>query len=163
MDNAEARLTAHHEAGHAVAGAVLGHPFAYVTIRATDDAAGHVRGLVGDRQPLNYDEFDEDADREMCIEYMAGSLAEARAAYLDPSNRDSLEDLELAMRMSGGDWDLGYLSSVLYLAHPYLDEVWADTKILVEEQWPAIHAVAVALVDRETLTHGEVLAIVHAS
>lgn len=74
--------TAHHEAGHAVAAAVLGLELLEATIIADDDAAGAVMGIAAD--PLDVAARDDPDHARRVAVYLIAGMAAALAAGARP-------------------------------------------------------------------------------
>lgn len=141
------RVTAIHEAGHAVVALRLGLVFDFVTTvpdeRAETDGALHWTDLqsAGDL---------EIAPAADAIVLLAGPFAEARLT------ESTLHDV-LADDPAGEDREA---LATLGLDDDEFVAASRDALAMVEEDWPAIERVAEALLESETLDFAEVEALV---
>jgi ATP-dependent Zn protease len=164
---------AYHEAGHAVVCIVLGHDLQNVTIVPEGQQRGHV-------QQGDYYSMDKLKDgsthalqlaRQDIMICLAGAIAERRALGHVLGSGDG-EDIRLAT-----DWAtrLGLAIAVWEKAHPdYLPTIPSDPEVLLhtgkttaeqvlDASWPAIEALAAALLERKTLTALEVESIMNSA
>lgn len=145
------RLTAYHEAGHAVMAQLCGQQITEVEIIGDEDHSGSVKSL---RFPA---EHGSDADpamptapterRLLCT--AAGMVAESMASGRDRWD-EGCEDLDAAVRLAMQV--VGDCERVL----PYLEVVREHTEELLDRNWPAVEALAETLFDRGRLTGEEV-------
>jgi hypothetical protein len=146
--------TAHHEAGHAVAAFYFDHSINYVTIKPGKDFAGRCI-----RPPGYGRNFEPESGAISARQYVTMldniviSFAghEAEAAHSGRQNwvgsrSDREKAADLALYISGGPEDASALLRWRRIT----------ARGLVETRWTEITAVAAALLDRETLTGGEV-------
>ncbi len=166
------RSTAFHEAGHAVAAAILGLGTAEVSVRPHGDASGHhtltddaVDRLLSaqrvlawmeipgrDACPFETEEEAADALRQHVKLLQAGEEAQRRAVptsyrHHHVAHGDHDRIIDLALLLTGGNAE----------AVEGLDaETRSETRRLLDEHWPAVERVAEALLDRETLTGADV-------
>jgi ATP-dependent Zn protease len=145
-------LTAHHEAGHAVAAfAWLGRNVAKLTIVATADQLGscHLYGWVPSVESIAADPSSEIAKHYLPrhLRYaVAGRCAEAvflgpRAVVADPW-------------VITPDWEEAIHCAELLREEPYraIRREVRRTKRLIRDHWAHVTALAQALLERETLT-----------
>jgi ATP-dependent Zn protease len=168
--NATLRATAYHEAGHAVARLELKLRFRHVTIRESDDAAGHILFKNMPRSVYEAVEFSTPTDaqlgrieREM-IATLAGEAAERKlrgrrnrvgaglARYPDGtygvtpgSDYDTLTDF--ALRVWGGHEQIG---------SRWLAYLQARAEELIDRRYDWVEAVVAALLEHERLSEDEV-------
>ncbi|HUZ34026.1 MAG TPA: hypothetical protein VMV19_18245 [Xanthobacteraceae bacterium] len=183
----QTELTAFHEAGHAVAHAVLDLPFEHVTIVPADDSDGHVaydrpHAIVeawnnGDRDSA---EVRHHSEREL-ITLLAGLEAQRRRfprshKRMTYSNRSVYGDdfdgdgnpvpRSTRIAASGADYTTaGRIVDDLFgnraIALDYLVYINTRTRVLIWDHWEAIERVAHALIERRTLTYDDVLRVVY--
>lgn len=138
-------ITAHHEAGHAVAAIVRDMPLRYVTLRP------RLPGAAGRCLTRNDGVF---SDWDHAIQLHAGPIAGARLAWIT-EGRDGLNDEYL-----GGGWsDVQALEKLLaeYKNGVELfDKSQQQAHDLVMCHWDSVTAVAHALLERSTLQAADV-------
>lgn len=140
------KLTAHHEAGHAVMARELRRRVTSVTIRADGDTLGccrhtQLRNFAPDYQPHR-----GHIEREVMI-LLAGDLAEGLAAgstrkILPGSTDDTHKAIDLLSYLCGGEDEAG----------AYFDFLRERTKNRVRQAWNAVDAIANGLLQEETLS-----------
>jgi hypothetical protein len=156
-------VIAHHEAGHAVAGLVLGVPFTEVRIVPGEDGKIGVplktNPWTGPRPASNPGEFADEEWAELSRSdegweawkkrdndgYAIFCLA-GKAAQLEYAGEASEEDAKadysfIAHRISDWQWRIGELEQA--------------APALVREYWPAVQAIAAELRDRSVLSAAE--------
>lgn len=156
-------VIAHHEAGHAVAGLVLGVPFAAVRIVPGEDGKISVplktSPWTGPRPASNPGEF---ADEEWAglsrsdegweawkkrdnDSYAIFCLA-GKAAQLEYAGEASEEDAKA---------DYSFIAHRLSDCQRRIGELEQAARALVREYWPAVQAIAAELLDRSVLSAAE--------
>lgn len=150
----EERLTAYHEAGHALAACLVRIPFQDVTIVPTGEILGKV-SCSFDR----WGEFRPDADvrrrtvgkaKRVMFVALAATVAERIAARQKgmPSNRDDPhvdQALSLCLNLCGS-----FEESVAYLTF-----MWEQTKNVVQLHWESVDRLAKGLIDQKTVNRRE--------
>ncbi len=150
------RATACHEAGHAVAAWHTDLKFRRVTIKPEDDSLEH---LLHSRFPKWFNpELDKGDRARMYAEHLievgfAGQLAEAKFRGRRPrfgmrSDSQSAVDTAIWFHEPGKTLDA------------YLRYCWCVSENLVNFRWREIEALAVALLERETLNYLDAIEII---
>ena len=151
--------TAYHEAGHAAASYFQDLPFTEVHIIADLDK-GHLGKL--EKEPVAFDTYPKDdatlidLERRIIVAF-AGIVAEAHhtGRLQWRYGADDFKDaFGLAMvRHSEGSYEV---------VEAFLKYAWVRTHELVTHprHWAAIGAVAAALMERQTLSHAEVVGVI---
>jgi ATP-dependent Zn protease len=139
------RLTAVHEAAHAVMAELCGRLLTEVEIIGDREHAGSVQSRAFNPSP---DAETEDIERHLKI-ILAGIVAEAMVSGRDGWDETS-EDLDAAVRLAMRLVD--DCEDVL----PLLEDIGSDVKIDLERHWSAVEMLAAELLDRKTLTGSEV-------
>ena len=145
------RLTAFHEAGHAVMAELCGRQVTEVEIVGDPEHTGSVHSLAFPPDPGEGDTSDadiEDIERRLKI-ILAGTVAEAMVTGREEWDETS-EDLDAAVRLAMRLVD--DCEGVL----PLLADTKADVEHNLRARWPAVEAVAEALIARKSLTGTEV-------
>lgn len=145
------RLTAIHEAGHAVMAELCGQHLTEVEIEGDSEHAGTVQSLRFPPDPAEDDSPEAAAAsieaRLKCV--LAGTVAEGRVSGRDGWDQAS-EDLDLAVRLAMR------LVDDCEDVPPLLE----DVREVVEEElacnWPAVEALAAELLERRSLSGAEV-------
>ena len=153
----QVEATAYHEAGHAVIACVLGYRPQSVTIVPTVDTAGHIIHI----NPLHGFQLDIDGSDEARLRLesliticFAGPIAQKRynprswRRAHGPRDYEKIE--ELAVQVCGSDEQA--------LAFPRWREIVACD--MVRAHWPRIQLVAGRLLERESLSHADLDAII---
>jgi ATP-dependent Zn protease len=144
-------LTAYHEAGHAVMAQLCGQQVTEVEIVGDDELSGSVRSLrFVEEDPALVDPNLPTAPVErrlLCT--VAGMVAEAMVSGRDGWD-DSSEDLDTAVRLALQV--VGNCERVM----PYLEQVRDHAEDVLRHSWPAVEALASALVAKRRLTGDEV-------
>lgn len=161
LANPDPQRTAYHEAGHAVADYVLGREVKHVTINPDEEKGtlGHCAGA-----PPTEDEHPEyglthEAGgwvRDMLVSLQAGGLAEEKhCGECDEAGcgQDNEAAVSLAFSIAGSEED----------AQAHLDTAHSQATVLIEKAWPAVEAVAAALLERKHLEGPEVIRIAEAA
>ena len=133
--------TAHHEAGHAVAAILKGVRFAHVTIRPSEDAAGHVRFLTRARSV--------DQVHKRGIVALAGEAAQRRYNLRSVRGHHGAGDrqavLAYALECSGSARQAEAMATL-----------WAvQAEELVNARWSKVALIAALLLERVDLTQSE--------
>jgi len=139
------RLTAFHEAGHAVMAELCGRLLTEVEIVGDREHTGSVQSLAFLPNP---DAEAEDIERHLKI-VLAGTVAETIISGRQGWDETS-EDLDAAVRL--GMRLVDDCEDVL----PLLQDIGADVKQDLDRHWPAVEMLATELLDRKTLTGSEV-------
>jgi ATP-dependent Zn protease len=139
------RLTAFHEAGHAVMAELCGRFLTEVEIVGDREHTGSVQSLAF---PPNREAETEDIERHLKI-ILGGTVAEATVSGRQGWDETS-EDLDAAVRL--GMRLVDDCEDVL----PLLQDIGADVKQDLDRHWPAVEMLATELLDRKTLTGSEV-------
>ena len=139
------RLTAFHEAGHAVIAELCGRLLTEVEIVGDREHTGSVQSLAF---PPNREAEAEDIERHLKI-ILAGTVAEAMVAGRQGWDETS-EDVDAAVRL--GMRLVDDCEDVL----PLLEDIGADVERDLQSHWPAVEMLAAELLDRKTLTGSEV-------
>jgi len=154
------RLTAYHEAGHVVAHWALGIPFRYVTIRPrtgfgvwgslrTYGIPQGVRKRLDVREPRPRDLAQVEAH---IVASLAGLAAEYRLLGIGHGPEYEAEARDYADQCYSLALLLSYPQALpAEGARAYRDGLWLRSKGLVADRWPAVEAVAMALLERGTL------------
>lgn len=154
----ELRLTAHHEAGHAVMAELCGQHVTAVEIVGDDDRSGSVRSLRFRPDPLEVVDPNLPTAhierRLLCL--LAGPVAESMAGGRDDwAERDGPEldeAVRLAMKI------VRDCERVL----PYLEQAHSHVEMLLEQNWEAVERVAAGLMERGVLGGHEVRRVLEA-
>jgi hypothetical protein len=149
------RLTAYHEAGHAVMAHLCGQQITEVEIVGDADRAGSVHSLSFPTDPAESD--DPGAEREAiekrlkCI--LAGTVAESMTSGRHGWD-EACEDLDLAVRLAMPLVD--DCEDVL----PFLEELRARIEDDLRAHWPVIETLVSELLDRKSLSGVDVRKII---
>lgn len=179
MTKYQTELTAFHEAGHAVAHAVLDLPFDYVTIVPEDGAAGHVAYTRPNEIVETWNDGDRDSaeirhyiEREL-IATLAGLVAQKRRFPRSDQRMTVPTDLKdvdgnplRRMAAPGADHTTaGRIVADIFgdddVAFKYFCFVEARARALICDRWSAVERVAQALMDRHKLDYSEVLRLTY--
>jgi ATP-dependent Zn protease len=139
------RLTAFHEAGHAVMAELCGRLLTEVEILGDRDHTGSVQSLALNPKP---DAEVEDIERHLKI-ILAGTVAEAMVSGREDWDETS-EDLDAAVRQAMRLVD--DCEDVL----PLLADIRSDVESDLRRQWAAVEALAAELLIRRALTGSQV-------
>jgi ATP-dependent Zn protease len=144
-------LTAFHEAGHAVMAELCGQHVTEVEIVGDDEHAGSVRSLrFTEERPSEHDPAIPTApDERRLLCTAAGMVAEALVSGRDGWD-ERCEDLDAAVRLAMRVVD--DCENVV----PFLEIVREHTEELLRRNWPAVEALADALIERRRMTGEEV-------
>lgn len=148
------RVTAYHEAGHTVLAVLHESEIEEVTIVASEDAEGHVKRFSLMKESVQYGDSMKDRDtveKDIMI-FLAGALAERRVvAELDPQT---------------AAWDYHHVhDAVTYMtgsnkeSEAYLEWLTIRTNQTLDRLWPHVEAIATLLLERQTLSGPEAVAI----
>lgn len=152
-------VTAYHEAGHAVIASVLGMPLEYATIRALDLSSGHVR--------LNINSVSID----YVIVLNAGRIAQSvYNGSTTGGDGDMVKMFEALYYLNTGaapflKMDNDTVESIMKRVTTFLatdpiqkqiSEHTIHAQSLVSEHWAAIDAVAMGLIEQETLNANDI-------
>lgn len=151
----DARSIAYHEAGHAVWLVSNGVPLRYVTIRPR--RAGVVGCVLLRPFPDEYDErrcssdaaYEREKHRDWArfVSSLCGPFAEAKATGRPPEGADFTD---------GGSGDREQFVRGSSWPPAKIDAAHEEAEAFIESHWPQIEAVALALLERKTLTQAEV-------
>ena len=162
-NSASRDVIAHHEAGHAVAGLVLGVPFTEVRIVPGKDGRIGVplktNPWIGPRPASNPGEFTDEEWAELSRSdaeweawkkrdndsYAIFCLA-GKAAQLEYEGEASEEDAKA---------DYSFIAHRLSDCQRRIGELEQAARALVKEYWPAVQAIAAELLDRSVLSAAE--------
>lgn len=139
------RLTAFHEAGHALMAELCGQLLTEVEIIGDREHTGSVQSLAF---PPNREAETEDIERHLKI-ILAGTVAEAMVSGRKGWDETS-EDLDAAVRL--GMRLVDDCEDVL----PLLKDIGAGVERVLNRHWPAVEVLAAELLDRKTLTGSDV-------
>lgn len=139
------RLTAFHEAGHAVMAELCGRLLTEVEIVGDREHAGSVQSRAFNPSP---EAEAEDVERHLKI-ILAGTVAEAMVSGREGWDETS-EDLDAAVRL--GMRLVDDCEDVL----PLLSDIGAGVERDLQAHWQAVEMLAAELLDRKTLTGSEV-------
>jgi ATP-dependent Zn protease len=145
------RLTAFHEAGHAVMAELCGQHITRVEIEGDSEHSGSVQSLRFEPDPSEVLSAEEEAAsveaRLKCV--LAGTVAENMVSGVDQWDEGS-EDLEMAVRLAMRLVD--DCEDVL----PLLEDVRDELRRELGEHWAAVEALAAELLARTSLDGAEV-------
>ncbi|MDH3816433.1 MAG: hypothetical protein OEV48_18210 [Acidobacteriota bacterium] len=145
------RLTAFHEAGHAVMAQLCGRQVTEVEIVGDREHTGMVHSLAFPPDPedgATPEAENDDVERQLKI-ILAGTVAEAMVSGRQGWDETS-EDLDAAVRL--GMRLVDDCEDVL----PLLKDIGADVEQELGRHWAAVEMLAVELLDRKALTGSEV-------
>lgn len=160
MQNESTRINvAYHEAGHAVCAVFLQRAFRHATIVA-DEEYGSLGCVEFHQYPAALMSYLQSTDQGSprggamveceVIHRLAGTIAEAKATDNGPpenswrSDRKQMADIVLRVTGSADE------------AEAYVEWLRIRSKALVNKLWPAIEAVALALLDKKRLSRAEI-------
>jgi hypothetical protein len=145
------RLTAYHEASHAVMAQLCGRQVTEVEIVGDREHSGMVHSLAFPPDPADgAARRSENDDVELQLKIiLAGTVAEAMVSGRERWDETS-EDLDTAVRLAMRLVD--DCEDVL----PILEDIGADVKRDLNRHWSAVEMLAAELVDRKALTGSEV-------
>lgn len=141
------RLTAYHEAGHAVMAQLCGQQITRVEIVGDADHSGSVDSLRFPADPSSDGGSVAIEDRLRCT--LAGMVAEAMVSGRENWDEKS-EDLDLAVRLAMQLVD--DCEAVL----PLLEDLRREIEEILRDQWPAVELLAIELLHKKALTGSEV-------
>jgi hypothetical protein len=141
------RLTAFHEAGHAVMAELCGRHVTEVEIVGDHEHAGMVHSLAFPSRPPDGEDPDE-VERHLKI-ILAGTVAEAIVSGREGWDEGS-EDLDTAVRLAMRLVD--DCEDVL----PLLAEIRDGLERELRDRWTGVETLAAELLDRKALTGTEV-------
>jgi ATP-dependent Zn protease len=145
------RLTAFHEAGHAVMAELCGQHITKVEIEGDSEHSGSVRSLRFEPDPSELLSAEEEAAsieaRLKCV--LGGTVAENMVSGVDRWDEGS-EDLDMAVRLAMRLVD--DCEDVL----PLLEDVRDELRRELEDNWAAVEALAAKLLVRTSLDGAEV-------
>jgi len=145
------RLTAFHEAGHAVMAELCGRQVTEVEIVGDREHTGMVHSLAFPPDPADGaapEAENDDVERQLKI-ILAGTVAEAMVSGRQGLDETS-EDLDAAVRL--GMRLVDDCEDVL----PLLSDIGADVERDLRAHWPAVALLAEELINRKALTGSEV-------
>jgi hypothetical protein len=150
------RHAAYHEAGHVIADLVFGFRFTSVTIRPGESGEydGGVYGGTRGRA------------RDLAVVQLAGIAASAKMTGTETGETRNLFDddrADIATAQAFIDNWVVFLSRT-YGEASYREKLWDEaeqaTRILVDRNWRPIEVIAGALLEKETLSHDDVIRLV---
>ena len=141
------RLTAYHEAGHAVMAQLCGQQITRVEIVGDADHTGSVDSLRFPADSATDGGAQATENRLRCI--LAGMVAEAMVSGREDWDEKS-EDLDLAVRLAMQLVD--DCEAVL----PFLEEIRRDIEGELRHRWVAVELLAIELLHRKALTGAEI-------
>lgn len=146
----ELRMTAVHEAAHAVLSCHLQCPFAWVTIIPYENSVGHIATYRFDKMRLTQAKKNETVRREIedkSIVLFSGVLAERRAGNRHSCRNRPIQDFLDAEAL------LRHLTSGERELYHYLNYLYRRTNSFIENDsiWKAIEKVSEALMEEEIL------------
>ena len=154
----EARRVAYHEAGHAVLAWTYGLKFSRVSIVGTEDYQGVVKfdspGVVrtDDTAFIEAHALNNLAG-EVAVEILTGTPPDWGESFgVDGADIDGFTDLAMKLGWHVVRWGVVEIE-------PALKEYAAKVRGLLEERWPAVEAVAEALLHNKELSGTEALRI----
>jgi ATP-dependent Zn protease len=158
VEKTEEKLLAYHDAGHAVAGHVLGLTVEGLSIVPDEHYAGLADVPVDLDSAYGSPEESDDYLRRHLVCFLAGAVAEEILTG---------EPVELGPgSMYRGDWN-GATDCVVALAGKDVkrqaaesEEAFTKTRAILRENWAVVVALAEALIEHRELTREQVLAIV---
>lgn len=150
------KKTAFHEAGHAVAYLLIGADLTFLTINEDREALGRTRAI--ERRPVpDLDLLALEIEEEL-VALLAGTAAGRRAT----GNHWALA-VDAGLGQGRDDWKKAYslvdeYQEVLgYVDHLYIDAtIYPVTRRIVRAEWKAITALALALMEKGSLTGEEI-------
>lgn len=160
-------VLAHHEAGHAVAGTVLGIP--YLAVRITQDEYGKMgvpfrrvpwtwgrpdqklSGLTDDEWAELQDDTKWEAWKKKENDDFAIFMLAGKAAQIEYAGSARSED---------ATFDYSFVQSRLPNCYARLPELEQAALDFVKRYWPAVQALAAELIQRSELTPAEAEAII---
>jgi ATP-dependent Zn protease len=149
------RLTAYHEAGHALMAHLCGQQITEVEIVGDADHAGSVQSLSFPADPLEQGNVEAEHDaierRLKCV--LAGTVAEAIVTGRTGWD-ESCEDLDIAVRLAMPLVD--DCEDVV----PFLEDLGSQIKDDLRAHWDTIEVLVTELLQRKSLTGGEVRRII---
>ena len=145
------RLTAFHEAGHAVMAEILGQVITMVEIEGDVDHSGSVESLRFEPDPIEGQEG-QAAERAImarlkCV--LAGTVAESMVSGREQWPESS-EDLDLAVRL--GMQLVDNCEEVL----PLLERIRDELVVELDRHWSGVEILAKELLRKKTLAGAEV-------
>jgi len=161
------KKVAYHEAGHVVAHVVLGLPFEMVTIVPDEDREGRVEGLRPEEIQNKWEEGDREdlavrdwMERELIALY-AGPIAQRRQFPRSRTNGvHQLGGKRYAVPGSDQSQIVRQCHDLFQgereVANAYERFITARARSLVEHYWSEIETLALALLERKTMTELEV-------
>jgi hypothetical protein len=149
------RLTAYHEAGHALMAHLCGQQITEVEIVGDADHAGSVRSLSFPADPHDEEEAGGEHDaierRLKCV--LAGTVAEAIVSGRRGWD-ETCEDLDIAVRLAMSLVD--DCEDVV----PFLDDLGSQIQDDLRAHWDTIEVLVAELLQRKSLTGGDVRRII---
>jgi hypothetical protein len=149
------RLTAYHEAGHALMAHLCGQQITEVEIVGDADHAGSVESLSFTVDPHDEDDAGSERDaverRLKCV--LAGTVAEAIVTGRSGWD-ESCEDLDIAVRLAMPLVD--DCEDVV----PFLEDLGSQIKDDLRAHWDTIEVLVRELLERKSLTGSEVRRII---
>jgi hypothetical protein len=159
MDD-QRRRTAYHEAGHAVSSYAKGIPMDGATISEKEHSLGRV---IFGREP-EYWRYREGAE-EIMFALIVVSRAGVEAAEMGTGSPTAADDPNINPNILGSDWrgTLQYLDELCGEDESRREVIWEqagrEAERVLQENWPAVEAVAERLLEHQTLSAAELKAI----
>lgn len=151
------RGSAYHEAGHAVVSVVLGfRSIKLVTILPGEGCEARVEYEPHQafRPGVEFSPDPEEVVRSQVVGFFAGSFAQGRIDGDSTADDDSVGDYLKAGTLADP------VTESEEKAQAYLRDCAEQAELLVAEHWAEVEAVAAALLERQALSGGDVVAIV---
>lgn len=148
-------VTAHHEAGHAVAAVIVFRPFGYVSIERNYKGYGSKGHIDYANTPFFHKNKLIGCDEQLTTT-MAGAFAQRRFAPRTRWRHDAMPDQDLVIRNL-----YRWCDETGEVARAHLNYLHLKAKEIVEQNWRHIERVAAGLLKHGSLDESEVRRIMH--